>query len=270
MEGSKGEAQGRVSRVIWRFAHSARSHARKSGTRSRRNMHNCGALQIATRLTMAEAAYAAAAATAAPRTNGSRKHSFTSDLFTPQPQSFTLTGALLLLEPLDTKRTKSVFLMSRDYLENWVRWAYQQPVPPNETDRVRRALKLVAEAHQFDLSNPECSDPGAIDNRELSIPGHPLLLRPEVEVGEPQSALNPRTHRRVASFNAVTNGHGNAAEESSDSEKVHCCVVSDRFFGVRKQSLQNVCVSYPFRLTHTFLVSPPSAVAICSWSLLRR
>jgi len=187
-------------------------------------------------MTMAEASYAAAAAAApAPHMNGSHKRSLTSDLFTPPPESFTLVAALFLLEP----PKNSVFLMSRGYLENWVRWAYQQRIQSHETDRLRKALKLVAEAHQFDLiNNPEYSDPGPIDNRELSIPGHPLLLRPEVEVGEPQSVLTPRPLRRVLSFNAVTNGHGNSSEGNGDeSEKVQCCVVQERFYEVSEQQL---------------------------------
>lgn len=184
--------------------------------------------------------YAAVAATPAPHMNGSHKPSLTNDLFLPPPESMTLYAALTLLEPPDTQ----VYLMSRDWLENWVRWAYQQPVIPSETDRVRKALKLVAEAHEFDLSNPEYCDPGPIDNRELSIPGHPLLLRPEIQVGEPQSALSQRALRRVVSFNGISNGHGNPTDQGAESDdKVQCCVVQEKFFEVgTEQSLLCLCV----------------------------
>lgn len=185
--------------------------------------------------------YAAAAAAPAPHMNGVHKRSLTSDLFSPPTETFTLAAALFLLEP----PKESVFLMPRGYLENWVRWASQQTVPTHEKDRVRKAFKLIAEAYEFDLDNPDYADPGPIDNRELSIPGHPLLLRPEVEVGETQSVLNQTPLRRVLSFNAITtttstNGHANPSdkEESEEaSDKVKCCVVPERFYEVRNQLL---------------------------------
>ena len=127
-----------------------------------------------------------------------------------------------------------VHLVPRDYLENWVYWAWAQPVPPHETERLRKALKLVAEAHEFDLLSHDAADyhnPGPIDNRQLSIPGHALLLRPDVQVGEPQSAFLPTALKRVLSLNAVSSQR-NPASENGESDKVQCCVVQERFYEV--------------------------------------
>lgn len=210
---------------------------RKTERQRRGDRHDdksCNRINAA-RMTMMETSYAAAAAAPAPHMNGMHKRSLASDLFTPPPESFTLVAALLLLEPLGTK----VYLMPRKYLENWVRWAYQQPTQHHEADRVRKALKLVAEANLLDLSNPEFTDPGPIDCREMSIPGHPLLLRPEVEVGEPQSVLHQRPLRRVLSFNnALANGQGNhSPEDGENGGRVQCCVVQERFYEVRTHCL---------------------------------
>jgi hypothetical protein len=179
---------------------------------------------------MAKTSYASAAASAAPTFTNGHRRSLTGDLFSPPTETFTLLAALFLLE----QPKNSVFLVPRTYLENWVQWAWAQRIPPQETDRLRNALKLVAEAHEFDLSNTDYHDPGPIDNRELSIPGHPLLLRPDVQVGEPQSAFLPTALKRVLSLNAVSNQPGNLAEQNGESNKVRCCVVQERFYEVSK------------------------------------
>lgn len=185
---------------------------------------------------MAETSYAAAVTRPAPHAmNGSHhKRSFTSDLFSPQPDTFTLAATLFLLQPPQ----EAVYLVPRTYLENWVRWANHQTVLPHEKDRLRKALKLVAESYQFDLDTEEYTDPGPIDNRELSIPGHPLLLRPEVEVSQPQSTATSQL-KRVVSFDGISNGHGNAstADESDGNadDKVQCCVVPEDFYEVSTQ-----------------------------------
>jgi hypothetical protein len=162
--------------------------------------------------------------------NGShRPSSFTSEhLFTPQPTSMTLVAALLLLEP----PTTSVYLMSCAYLQNWLRWAYHQPVVPGEMDRVKQALQAAAEIHQLDLIVDEYADPGPIDNRDLSMPGYPLLLRPQV--GQLQLPPSIGTRRRTNSFmSGSTNGHGNYADDEEENVQISCCVVPERFYEVR-------------------------------------
>lgn len=178
---------------------------------------------------MTTPSYSTAAAT--PAMNGEQRLSSltSSDLYTPQPTSMTLVAALLLLEP----PTNSVYLMSKPCLENWLRWAYHQPVAPGETDRVKQALKLAADAHQLDISVAEYTDPSPIDNRDLSVPGYPLLLRPEV--GDVQAPVNIQPLQRARSLSGDTNGYGNPSEAEND--KIPCCVVPERFYEVRIRCL---------------------------------
>jgi hypothetical protein len=144
----------------------------------------------------------------------------------------TLVAALLLLEP----PTSAVYLMSCAYLQNWLRWAYRQPVTPGEMDRVKQALQIAADIYQLDLIADEYTDPGPVDNRDLSMPGYPLLLRPQVQV-----PVSIGTRQRTNSVSGTTNGHGNPAEGEAENVKISCCVVPERFYEVRmRQSRSRV------------------------------
>lgn len=146
----------------------------------------------------------------------------------------TLVAALLLLEP---PTSSSVYLMSCAYLQNWLRWAFNQPVVPGEMDRVKQALQAAADVHQMDLIVDEYTDPGPIDNRDLSMPGHALLLRPQVQVGQLQlpplsmGITRQRNNSIISGSTTTTNGHGNPAEE--EDVKISCSVVPERFYEVR-------------------------------------
>lgn len=147
-----------------------------------------------------------------------------------------LVAALLLLEP-PPPSGHSVYLMPPTYLQNWMRWACHQTVSPSEMERVKRALQLAANSYQLDIEGDEYTDPGPVDNRELSLPRHPLLLRPEVRIGEVQSPfLKALGRQRSQSFdNVLTNGHGNDSannENKEDARKLQCCAVPERFYEV--------------------------------------
>ena len=174
---------------------------------------------------MTSPSYATAAATT--DMNGPQQRlSFMSDLYMPQPTSMTLVAALLLLEP----PTKSVYLMSKPCLQNWLRWAYHQPVAPGEMDRVKQALKLAANAHQLDITVVEYTDPSPVDNGDLSVPGYPLLLRPEIDEVQAPENMQPLL-QKAKSFKGDTKGHGHPAE--AENGKISCCVVPERFYEVR-------------------------------------
>ena len=174
-----------------------------------------------------------AAAAAAPTMNSDTnhtapRHSLTRDLYTPQPTSMTLMAALLLLEA----PTSHVYLMTHAYLQNWLRWAYQQPTPANEQDRVRQALQLAAEAFDLDLQSPECVDPAPVDNTKMSVPAHPLLLRPDVQVSEMYApGRSPRRASSISSLDRLSNGDHQSSSEGG--AKIQCCAVPERFYEVR-------------------------------------
>lgn len=110
------------------------------------------------------------------------------------------SAPLLLNSPLSPHYSKPpskhdeedhVYLLTRPYLQNWICWAYHQPVPAAEQERVKRALRLASK--DLELKSPEdftvssilpYQDPGPIDTSPLSLLGHLLLLRPNVIVGE--------------------------------------------------------------------------------------
>jgi hypothetical protein len=136
------------------------------------------------------------------------------ELYRPRPKSMTLIAALMLLDsPLTSpeSRERWVFLMTREYLQNWLTWALNQPVSPDEEHRVRMALRLAIEAQGLTLSS-SFHEPGPIDASKLSVDGHPLLLRPNVVVGSPQAMQS--------------------LENGSSLNKVCCCGVPERFYEV--------------------------------------
>jgi hypothetical protein len=98
----------------------------------------------------------------------------------------TLVAALYLLEnPLFTKtKYDKVFLIPRGYLENWILWAYHQPVPQEEMRRLQMGLRMAAEGYSLTIPklNDAFNDPGPIDSSILSSKGNLLVLRDNVIV----------------------------------------------------------------------------------------
>lgn len=108
------------------------------------------------------------------------------ELYSPPPSTMTLLAALLLLDnPLYTKTVfNKVFLLSKGYLQNWLTWAYHQPVPPGEIRRLQMAVRLAAESLSLPVPklNDPFQDPGPIDSTSLSDDECPLVLRDNVAV----------------------------------------------------------------------------------------
>ena len=108
------------------------------------------------------------------------------ELYSPPPTTMTLLAALLLLDnPLYTKTVfNKVFLLSKGYLQNWLTWAYHQPVPPGEIRRLQLAVRLAAESLSLPVPklNDRFQDPGPIDSTSLSHDECPLVLRDNVVV----------------------------------------------------------------------------------------
>jgi hypothetical protein len=92
--------------------------------------------------------------------------------------------------------------MTPHYLQNWLNWAYHQPVGPAEKDRLMQVLRLAAIRHSLapPTKNTQYTDPGPIDASELSMPGHPLLLRPDASV-----LVQPATPNHAQSTTALMN-----------------------------------------------------------------
>jgi len=102
----------------------------------------------------------------------------------PPPTSMVLVACLrLLTAPLVPPH--NIYLMTQAYLQNWLNWAYQQPLASaNEKDRLKEVIRLAAIRHSLACPTPETqySNPGPIDGNDLSMQGHPLLLRPDAAV----------------------------------------------------------------------------------------
>lgn len=119
----------------------------------------------------------------------------------PPPKSMVLTASLQLLTgPLVPPH--NVYLMTPHYLQNWLNWTYHQPVGPAEKDRLMQVLRLAAIRHSLvpPTKNAQYTDPGPIDAKELSMPGHPLLLRPDASV-----LVQPATPNHTQSTPALMN-----------------------------------------------------------------
>jgi hypothetical protein len=154
----------------------------------------------------------------------------------------TLVSALLLLDSplteipvvesssLELELQQGVYLMTRDYLQNWLSWALHQPTPPDEVHRVKKALQLAAEAQGLTLESA-FTEPGSIDAFPLSVEGHPLLLKPNMVVGPPKS---------------VENG----------TSPLYCCAVPERFYEVRANFDSYIVVGNKNTITyfHFFLL----------------
>ena len=81
-----------------------------------------------------------------------------------------------------------VFLIPKDYLQNWLVWAYHQPVPKGELRRQQLALRMAAESYKLVVPKLDAKyeDPGPIDSSSLSDPTYPLLLRERVVIWDGQ------------------------------------------------------------------------------------
>ena len=166
------------------------------------------------------------------------------ELSTPQPVSMTLNAALQLLEPISVQR--DVFLMTRSYLQNWLVWAYHQKVSKVEAARVEAAVRLAA--NHLGLTPPstemDYSDPGPIDASMLAMEGHPLLLRPNVEVVYGKATKDeaedriPEELRRVKSLPVNTSKDDNDERDpavddlDAKDDRILCCAVTDKFYEV--------------------------------------
>lgn len=207
------------------------------------------------------------------------------DLYQPQPTSFHLSAALLLIETsirckndentdngelrnADEEKKeanegcqpeKYVYLVPRSYLTKWIAWADHQTVPTTERSRLRLALRMAAEIYDIPLlstSPDEIEKPGPIDCASLSLPGSPLLLRPNVVHGKGDdddaflgSAKTSTRKPKTGSHQTLPSGDPTPAPLSSisssttlpthrddgvvfpvDEVKIGCCAVPERFF----------------------------------------
>jgi hypothetical protein len=158
------------------------------------------------------------------------------ELSQPTPQSMTLIATLQVLTPLDTKT--DVFLLPRSYLQNWLVWAYHQKVAKTEASRVEAAVRLAAERMDLSLphENMDHTDPGPIDSSLLSIEGHPLLLRPNVQVNDgSRQRDSPYSIRHVKSLPDKEKEQDDPAEVDNPDikdDKIRCCAVPESFYEV--------------------------------------
>lgn len=164
------------------------------------------------------------------------------ELSEPKPHSMTLVATLELLAPIS--ESQDVYLVPRSYLSNWLVWAYHQKVAKTESQRVEAALRLAADQLGLDLPTLGASyvDPGPVDSSVLSKEGHPLLLKPDLEVlncaSRERSGTIPGALRRVRSLNETDEANAEAVnpeEGTTDysGDKVVCCAVPMRFYEVR-------------------------------------
>lgn len=162
-------------------------------------------------------------------------------LWHPMPSSWTLTTALHLLSPFAPSST--VYLMTGDYLQNWLDWAYHQPVPEDEQTRLHQAIRLAAvdfgltPPHPDMLPDDEYDDPGPLDATALAVEGHPLLLSPLVEVvhatgqakrGDAESPPAPPALAMQRSRSATTEDA--TASSVLSKKKIECLAVPEAFY----------------------------------------
>ena len=97
-------------------------------------------------------------------------------LRTPPPTSLFLTAAIEWL----ASNSDHVFLLPKEYIRNWFQWALNQRVPENEITRTKEALRIVAMKAGVSLEDMNYHNPGPLDASDLSLEGHPLVLKPTV------------------------------------------------------------------------------------------
>jgi hypothetical protein len=155
----------------------------------------------------------------------------------------------LLTEPLIPPH--NVYLMTQQYLQNWVNWAFHQPAAsPSEQERLKEVLRLAAVRLRLacPTQDTQYANPGPINSNELSMQGHPLLLRPDATVLTLQPDQNqaaatasssaddpavPASLRRARSL--PTSGYLNAARAGTEGEttvEFRSCAVPEQFYEV--------------------------------------
>jgi hypothetical protein len=140
------------------------------------------------------------------------------ELYSPQPISMPLIGALILLQsPLySEEEVNKVFLLPKNYLQNWIIWAYHQPViSSGETRRLQLALRMAAERLFLKLPklNDPHRDPGPIDATSLSEKENPLVMRENVYIWD--------------------------GVRKESMENIMACAVPERFYEVRLDGLDS-------------------------------
>ena len=159
-------------------------------------------------------------------------------LLQPPPTSFTLVASIHLLQPRAIGQT--VYLMDKEYLENWLCWALHQQVVASEESRVREAVRLAAQS--LGLAPPyegnKCKEPGPIDSTRLSMEGHPLLLSPFVRIHkdlwQPATRGLPRVRSAPSNEWSKSNGHGLGSPDDSTvivtEDHIECIAVVEAFY----------------------------------------
>ena len=142
-----------------------------------------------------------------------------------------------------------VYLMTHHYLQNWLNWAFHQPISSRgEQDRLSEVLRLAAIRHSLACPTRDTTyaDPGPINANDLSMQGHPLLLRPDaavlVQPAAPAASkpvdddlMTPAALRRARSLPS-TRGYLDAAKSGANGEgpsEFRCCAVPELFYEVR-------------------------------------
>ena len=220
------------------------------------NYHNCGQIQLHW-LTMAAPTYASTvAATTTPKTSAVPKLAHYEELYRPQPKSMTLVAALRLLDsPLlfSELPEQPVYLMPREYLQNWLSWALLQPTSPNEEHRVKKALQLAAKSQGVTFAST-IHEPGPVDASILSVEGNSLVLKSNIVIGSPNVVNN------------LKNG---------GTSNIYCCAVPERFYEVCYLVITTLYVEIeshnPFVEVCPLTIFPFSqASPICSRYFVRR
>lgn len=154
-----------------------------------------------------------------------------------------LASLQLLTAPLVPPH--NVYLMSPQYLQKWLNWAYHEPLTsPGEKSRLKEVIRLAAIRHSLacpahDTPHP---NPGPMDANALSMQGHPLLLRPDASVlVQPQApnAPQPIENAPIALVRAKSlpnRGYLDAALSGANADtpnEFRCCAVPEVFYEVR-------------------------------------
>ena len=163
---------------------------------------------------MATPTYASTvAATSTTQIFPTRKEEHYEELHFPQPKCMTLVAALRLLDsPLlfSASPDQRVYLVPREYLQNWLSWALCQQTSPNEEHRAKKALHLAAKSQGITFASTN-HEPGPIDASKLSVEGSALILKSNIIV------------RSANVGNTLDNG---------GTQKIYCSAVPERFYEV--------------------------------------
>jgi hypothetical protein len=184
----------------------------------------------------------------------------------PPPTSMVLIASLqLLTAPLVPPH--HVYLMTQQYLQNWINWAFHQPVAsPGEKQRLAEVLRLAAVRHRLacPTHNTQYSNPGPINSNELSMQGHPLLLRPDAAVlvqsaadatsQQQEDEAVPSSLRRARS---LPNSRGYlealAGSDGESSLEFKSCAVPELFYEVSAFTCWKIFDSLSLKLISRYL-----------------